>query len=78
MDGRGWLTKRPSRFSPRKDPVSIVYEAGWAPGPVWTVAKNLAPTQIRFRTVQPIVCLYTDLAIGNRRFRVITPKNTVH
>ena len=43
LDGRGWLTKRPGRFSPGKDPVSIVYEAGWAPGPVWTVAKNLAP-----------------------------------
>ena len=33
-----------------KDPVSIVQEAGWAPGPVWTVA-NLVPTGIRSRTV---------------------------
>jgi hypothetical protein len=23
-------------------------EAGWAPGPVWTCAKNLAPTGIRY------------------------------
>jgi hypothetical protein len=38
---------RPGRFTPRKDPVPIVQEAGWAPGPVWTGAENLAPTGIR-------------------------------
>jgi hypothetical protein len=30
-----------------KDPVPIVLEAGWAPGPVWTGAENLAPTGIQ-------------------------------
>ena len=34
-------------FTPGKDPVRIVKEAGWAPGPVWTGAENLAPTGIR-------------------------------
>jgi hypothetical protein len=34
-------------FTPGKDPVSIVQEAGWAPGPVWTGAENLALTGIR-------------------------------
>jgi hypothetical protein len=34
-------------FAPGKDPVSIVQEAGWTPGPVWTCAENLAPTGIR-------------------------------
>ena len=29
-------------FTPGKDPVPIVQEAGWAPGPVWTGAENLA------------------------------------
>jgi len=46
---RGWgirVTPRPL-FTPGKDPVSIVQEAGWAPGPVWTGAENLAPTGIR-------------------------------
>ena len=33
-------------FIPGKDPVPIVQEAGWAPGPVWTGAENLAPTGI--------------------------------
>jgi hypothetical protein len=39
-------TPRPY-FTPGKDPVPIVQEAGWAPGPVWTGAENLAPTGIR-------------------------------
>jgi hypothetical protein len=29
-----------------KDPVPTVQEAGWAPGPVWTVVENIAPTGI--------------------------------
>ena len=33
----------PGRFAPGKDPVPTVQEAGWAPGPVWTGAENLAP-----------------------------------
>jgi hypothetical protein len=34
-------------FTPGKDPVPIVQEAGWAPGPVWIGVENLAPTGIR-------------------------------
>ena len=34
-------------FTPEKNPVPIVQEAGWASGPVWTGAENLAPTGIR-------------------------------
>ena len=37
----------PAALYPGKDPVPIAQEAGWAPGPVWTVAENLAPTGIR-------------------------------
>jgi hypothetical protein len=39
-------TPRPY-FTPGKDPVPIVQEAGWVPGPVWTGAENLASTRIR-------------------------------
>ena len=39
------VTLRPL-FTPGKHPVSIVQEAGWAPGPVWTGAENLASTGI--------------------------------
>ena len=38
---------RPGRFTPGKDPVPIVKEAGWTPEPVWTGVENLAPTGIR-------------------------------
>jgi hypothetical protein len=46
---RGWGVRVTPQllFTPRKDPVPIVQEAGWAPGPVWTGAENLAPTGIR-------------------------------
>ena len=37
----------PAAIYPGKNPVPIVQEAGWAPGPVWTGAENLAPTGIR-------------------------------
>ena len=39
---RGWVvssTPRP-HFTPGKDPVPILQEAGWAPGPVWTGGKS--------------------------------------
>jgi hypothetical protein len=42
----GWSATRPVRFTPGKDPVPIVLEAEWAPGPVWTGAGNLALTGI--------------------------------
>jgi len=37
----------PAALYPPKDPVPIVQEAGWAPGPVWTGAVNLALTGIQ-------------------------------
>ena len=54
-------TPRP-HFTPGKDPVPIVQEAGWAPRSVWTGAGNLVSTEIRSWTVQPVVSRYTDLA----------------
>ena len=50
---RGWrvsVTPWPL-FTPRKDPVPIVQEAGWAPGPVCTGVENLTPHRI-----QTLVC----------------------
>jgi len=39
---RGWVVSRTPRphFNPGKDPVPILQEAGWAPGPVWTGGKS--------------------------------------
>jgi len=47
VDGVGGQRHAPAVFTPGKDPVPIVQEAGWAPGPVWIGAENLAPTGIR-------------------------------
>ena len=47
LDGDGGSTPRPDRFTPVKDSVPIVQEAGWGPGSDWTDAENLAPTGIR-------------------------------
>ena len=49
-----------SLFTPGKDPVPIVQEAGWAPGPVWTGAENFDPPGFDLRTVQPVASRYTD------------------
>jgi len=46
---RDWgisVTTRPL-FTSGNDPVPIVREAAWAPGPVWTGAENLVPNGIR-------------------------------
>jgi hypothetical protein len=49
LEGGEGSAARPGRtLPPRKDPVPIAQEAGWAPGPVWTSAENLALTGIRF------------------------------
>jgi len=49
---RGWVvssTPRP-HFTPGKDPVPILQEAGWAPGPVGTGAENLPPPSAGIRS----------------------------
>ena len=45
--GMGWLTLWPSHFTLGNDPVHIVQETGWIPGPIWTDTENLAPTWIQ-------------------------------
>jgi len=59
-----WVRRQrhaPAALFPR--PVPTVQEAGWAPGPLWTGADNLA-TQPGFnpQTIKPIASRYTDYA----------------
>ena len=49
-------------LTPRKDPVPIVQEAGWAPGPVWTGAEDLASPGFDPRTIQSVGSSYTNYA----------------
>jgi len=38
--GVGGQPHAPAASTPGKDPVPIVQEAGWAPGPIWTGGKS--------------------------------------
>jgi len=56
----GWSRPRLGRFTHGDDPVSIVQEAGWAPGQVWTGAENLVKQGFNSRTFQAVVSRYSD------------------
>jgi hypothetical protein len=52
---------RPGRFTPWKDPVPIIQEAGWGPqGRSGQVRKISPPPGFDPRTVQPVASRYTD------------------
>jgi len=77
---RGWVvssTPRP-HFTPGKDPVPILQEAGWAPGPVWMcgnyrphgdlIPDRPARSQSLYRLSYPAhiymyVCVYVSITI---------------
>ena len=40
LDGVGGQPHAPAAYTPWKDPIPIVQEAGWAPGSVWTGGKS--------------------------------------
>ena len=60
--GVGGQRHAPAAFTLGKDPVPIVQEAGWAPGPVWIGAENLAPPGLDPWNVQPVGSRYADYA----------------
>jgi hypothetical protein len=87
---RGWgvsVTPRPL-FTPGKDPVPIVQEAGWAPGPVWTDAENLAPNGIRspvrparsqslYRLSYPALKVYFKVYVYTKLINTLCSANAV-
>jgi len=40
LEGGEWSAARFGRTYPVKEPIPILQEAGWAPGPVWTGGKS--------------------------------------
>ena len=69
LEGGEGSASLPGRsFRQGKYPVPIVQEAGWATGPVWTGAENLAPP-LGFdpQTVQHVASHYTDYAKNDGR-----------
>ena len=63
-------TPRPL-FTPGKDTVPIVQEAGWAPGPVWTGTENLA-----FKGIRSPDGYFKQAKIYTVNFRVAMPHDT--
>ena len=57
------------------DPVPIVWEAGWVPGPVRAGAEISPPPGFDPWTVQPVASHYTDYAI---HAHIITSSECVH
>jgi hypothetical protein len=71
LEGGEWSASRLGRFTPGKDPVPVVQEAGWAPEPVWIGVENLAPPGFDPRTFQPVASRYTDCATWLRPINVV-------
>ena len=67
--GVGGQHKAPAAFTPGKDPVPILQEAGWTSEPVWIGAENLAQPGFDSRTFQPVASRYTYYAIPASRIR---------
>jgi len=44
---KGWVVKATGLLAAGADPVPIVQEARWAPGPIWMGAENLPPPPVR-------------------------------
>ena len=63
LEGGEGSAARHGRSTAWKDPLPIVQEAGWAPGPVWTGRKFLPPTGIRSpdRPARSSVAIPTEL-----------------
>ena len=68
LDAVGGQLHAPAALPPKKDPVPVVQEAGWAPGPVWTGAENLAVIGIRSLDLQ---------ALSESLYRLSYPFSTV-
>jgi hypothetical protein len=64
LDVGGCSTPRPGRFTPGNDLVPLVHKAGWASGPNWMIAENVAATGIRFpdRPARSSVAIGTTLS----------------
>jgi len=81
LEGGEWSASTPRpHFTPGKDPVPIVQEAGWAPGPFWTGGKSRSHRDsIRDHPVRSLVAILTELPgphyyIGGGN---ITPKQVI-
>lgn len=59
----GWPAPRSNHFTPWKDLVFSIHEAGWASGPIWMARKKSPPPGFTPWTVEPVASTYTDYAM---------------
>jgi hypothetical protein len=64
----GWEVNANLRpVNPReRDPLPIVQEAGWFPGPVWIDVENIASTRVDPRTFHHVASNCNDCAIPSQ------------
>jgi hypothetical protein len=65
----------PAAFTPGKDQVPIVQEAGWAPEPVWIGAEDLAPPGFDPRTFAIYYVLLNNFTLQSGSFIAQENKN---
>jgi hypothetical protein len=75
LDRVGGQRHAPAVLPPGKDLVPTAQEAGWAPGPVWTGAENLAPIGIQSpdRLARSKSLSLPPIKFGNEIFRKCFP-----
>jgi len=59
-EGGGWSALRHCCFTPRKDQVPVIQEAGWALGLVLMAQKILHPSGFDPQNIQSVAVHYTD------------------
>jgi len=76
LDGSEWLTSRPGQFISGNDPVLIVQETGWAPGPSGRVWKISSTPGFDPRTIHSVASRYTAYPISVRKHKFILKNNS--
>ena len=76
LDGGEWSTPLSNRFTPGKEQVPIVQEAGLALGPVHQLQKISTPLRFNFQTAQRTASHYTNYIIpAHPLCTYLTPTN---
>jgi hypothetical protein len=76
-----WLASNLGRFTPGNDPIPIVWEAGWATGPLWMDAKMSPKPGLDPLTVRAVASRYNERRISgdpNARNELSRPFSTVY
>lgn len=68
VDVDGWLTQLPGPFTQERDPVPLVWEAGWTQSLSGRVQKISSPPGFNPRTAHSVASRYSDWDISGHAF----------